>query len=288
NNVAAKFKAGKWELQGNVLNTYIHDEEELGIAAKSRSVFTPTLMASFAPLGDKNLHVRAFYKEIFRNPNFTEQYYYATRPRDIKPEYVKQYDLGATYARHFSDVLQYFSITADAYYNDVDNKILYLPGRSAEIPSVINLGKVDIRGLDVNMKSLLKFSNKFTGSISAGYTFQKSVDVTDVKDEFYGEQIPYTPEHTLTVNAGVTYNSISVYYNHILSSLRYYTSNNKPDYLVPGYNISDASVQYRFKAYKMPVSLSAEVNNLFNQNYEVVRSYPMPPRSYRLTFQITK
>jgi vitamin B12 transporter len=64
-------------------------------------------------------------------------------------------------------------------------------------------------------------------------------------------------------------------------------SDNKPEYFVPGYSISNISINYNFNTFKYPISASAAVNNLFNTNYVIVRSYPMPGRSYRLTMQIT-
>ncbi|MBC7400720.1 MAG: TonB-dependent receptor [Mucilaginibacter sp.] len=56
---------------------------------------------------------------------------------------------------------------------------------------------------------------------------------------------------------------------------------------MPAYTISDASVVYKGSVNHFPISLSAEVNNLFNTNYVVVQSYPMPGRSFRISFQIT-
>jgi vitamin B12 transporter len=38
---------------------------------------------------------------------------------------------------------------------------------------------------------------------------------------------------------------------------------------------------------KLPVTASVEVNNLFNKNYSIIRSFSMPGRSYRLSIQIT-
>ncbi|GAA4308992.1 TonB-dependent receptor [Mucilaginibacter gynuensis] len=286
NVLATDVTLGKWHLQGNVLHRYIGQSVKEGKAPPSRSAFLPTVMLSVQPFNKQNLQLRAFYKRIFRNPTFSEEYYYTTLPRVIKPEYTNQYNFGFTYSKVVNSLIDYVTFTADAYYNNITDKIIYLPGRSAEIPAVINLGKVDIKGLDVNLKSQLNLAQNCKGIFSVAYTYQRAQNVTNPSERIYLDQIPYTPKHLLSANAGVLYNKLGVYYNHTFSSVRY-TSNNIPEYMIPAYNISDASVVYNFTYGKLPVSLSAEANNLFNKNYSVIKYYPMPGRSFRLTFQLT-
>jgi len=287
NVVASSLKLGRWQFQGNLLNTNIHETVEKGTAFQQRSVLSPTLMASVQPLASPNLKLRAFYKNIFRAPTLDELYYFAFAERVIKPEFVYQYDIGATYTKNLNGVLQYISITTDAYYNNVRNKILAIPSRNPAVFSFSNLGRVDIKGIDVGFKTQTKQQNGWSAALSANYTFQQALDVSDPESSTYKQQIPYTPKHTLALNAGVNYKQAGVYFNHILSSDRYYAGNNLPEYLVPGYAISDASAVYNIINRKIPVQASFEVNNLFNKNYSIIRSYPMPGRSYRLSLQIT-
>jgi vitamin B12 transporter len=287
NAVATDAVFGKWHLQGNILHTYISESVNTGKAADSRSVFSPTVVASIKPFNSSDLSIRAFYKNILRAPTFSEQYYYAIVPRTIRPEYAKQFDLGATYAKTFDGLLNEVAITADAYYNNVKDKIIYIPTRSPETPSVVNLGKVEIRGLDATLKTRLRLATEWTGLLSANYTYQDAIDVTNPTDSYYLDQIPYTPKNLLTLNAGVNYRQLAFYYNYTLSSVRYYLSNNDPQYQLLGYNASNVTVIYNWLTKKCPVTASFEVNNLFNLNYVVVQGYPMPGRSFRLSIQIT-
>ena len=287
NALATDVTLGRWRFQGNVLHTYINDQVKTGPAASSKSAFTPAVIATYQPLADKSLQLRAYYKSTFRNPTFAEQYYYAISPRPLKPEYSDQYNLGATYVKSFTGILDYITLSADAYYNNVKDKISYIPTRSPETPSVVNLGKVEIKGLDVILRSQFKPLFGWKASLEANYTYQQALDVTDPTDLFYLEQIPYTPKNTLALNAGVMHHQFGFYYNQILSSSRYTNSNNVPEYYLSGYSISDASFVYNFLFRSSPVTSSIEVNNLFNKEYAVISSYPMPGRSFRFTFQIT-
>ncbi|WCT09939.1 TonB-dependent receptor [Mucilaginibacter jinjuensis] len=287
NAVATDLAFDKWHLQGNLLNTYITDHVKNGIAAASKSAFTPSLSATFQPFLNSGLQLRAFYKDIFRNPTFAEQYYYAVRPRNLDPERTKQYDLGITYQKSFNGFVHDLAVTADAYYNNVRNKIIYLPSRSPETPSVTNLGSVDIKGLDVTLKTDVIPAVGWLGTISVNYTYQNAINVTDPSDSYYLDQIPYTPKNLLNLNAGINYKALGLYYNSTFSSSRYYENNNVPEYYLPSYNVSNASLIYKFLTHSVPVNASFEVNNLFNERYVVLYSYPMPGRSYRLSFQIT-
>jgi vitamin B12 transporter len=287
NVLATDFTLNRWHFQGNLLNTYIADHVKNGTAANPKSAFTPTISASFQPFANSGFQLRAFYKDIFRNPTFAEQYYYAIRPRTLNPERTKQYDLGVTYQKNFDGFWHDIAITADGYYNNVHNKIIYVPARSPETPSAINLGKVDIKGLDVTVKTDVVPGVNWLGTLSANYTYQQALDVTDPGDSFYKNQIPYTPKSLVNLNAGVSYKNLGLYYNGTFSSSRYYVSNNTPQYYLPVYTVSNASLVYKFLAGKLPANASFEVNNLFNERYVVVYSYPMPGRSYRLSFQIT-
>lgn len=287
NVLATNINAGKWHLQANILHTYINEQVQNGPAALNRSVFSPALSASFQPFEHAGFLLRAFYKDIFRAPTFSEQYYYQFTQSIIKPEHAKQYNFGATYAKNYDGALREVALTVDAYYNHVKDKIVYQPTHSADLPSAINLGLVDIKGMDITLKTVTIPATGWLFTFLANYTYQQALNVTDPADSFYLNQIPYTPKSLFNFNAGINYRQIGLYYNYILSSSRYYISNNDPEYYMPGYHTSNVSLACHFLASKLPVSASFQVNNLENLNYSIVRSYPMPGRSIRISMQIT-
>ncbi|WP_183572538.1 TonB-dependent receptor plug domain-containing protein [Mucilaginibacter sp. X5P1] len=288
NALASKLTLNKWLFQGNLLNTYVTEQVRTGKPTPAETVFSPTLMVSFQPF-NPNLQLRAFYKDSFREPTFDEQYYFAINniSRNIKPEYAKQYDLGITYRKAFSNWLDYVSFSIDGYYNMVTNKIVAIPNQNPVIASIINLGKVRIEGADISLKTQTKVSNGWREMLSVNYTYQYAVDVTNPNDSYYKQQIPYTPKNTLALNAGVDYNQMGLYYNQVLSSSRYFLSNSNSANYINGYGTADLSFIYKLTVGNKPLVLSAHADNLFNENYMIVRSFPMPGRSFLLSFQIT-
>jgi vitamin B12 transporter len=284
NVLASNLVLGDLTLQGSLLNTNINETVKIGTNVPNRNVFSPTLMATVKPLTDKGFQLRGFYKYIFRLPTFNDQYYGFISNLGLKPEYTNQYDLGVTYNKPLTGLLDYVAFTADGYFNHVTNKIVFIP--SLYNGSTQNFGKVDIKGLDIGVKTLAKVA-LYKISLSANYSYQQALNVTDPTSSIYLNQLPYIPKNTVAINGGISKGAIGVYYNQILSSSRYYANDNIADDYMPAYSVSDASVVYKGSVNHFPITLSAEANNLFNKSYVVVQSYPMPGRSYRFSFQIT-
>jgi vitamin B12 transporter len=285
NVLASTLVLGKTTLQASLLNTNVTESVATGTTIPHLNIFSPTIMATIKPLDDTGLQIRGFYKYIFRAPTFNELYYNFITNTKLKPEFTNQYDLGLTYSKNLNGLFEYISITTDAYYNNVANKIVYTP--NLYNGSVENFGKVDIKGLDAGVKTQAKLGAGYNAVLSVNYSFQPAQNVTDPASSIYLNQLPYIPKNTFAFNAGVTKGSVGVYYNQQQLSSRYYNNNNNDDDYLAKYIVSDASVVYKGAYKHLPVILSAEVNNLFNKNYMVVQSYPMPGRSFRISFQIT-
>ena len=58
------------------------------------------------------------------------------------------------------------------------------------------------------------------------------------------------------------------------------------NYILPWYT-SDLSLSKVFSIGKTELGVTAEVNNIFNQQYEVVKWYPMPGTNFRITLSLT-
>ncbi|EOR94954.1 TonB-dependent receptor [Arcticibacter svalbardensis MN12-7] len=286
NVLASRFSWNKYTFQGNLLNTHITEQIQTGSAAPSKTVWSPALSATYKPSEHSPFLIRAFYKDIFRNPTFNDLYYTRLGNRTLKPELAKQVNLGITYSKAYTHLLNYLTITADAYYNHVKDKIIAIPNKDLFTWTMLNLGKVEIKGLDLGIKTELPLSSSLQGSISGNYTYQEAIDITDPSSSVYLNQIPYTPEHTAAVNAGIHNNRFSLYYNQIVSSSRYFLRENLPENYVPGFTVSDASASYQFFAGGNAINFSTELNNIFNNSYAFIRSFPMPGRSVRFSFQI--
>ena len=147
---------------------------------------------------------------------------------------------------------------------------------------MLNIGKVDIKGIDAGLHFVFKQLGQFDITANFSYTFQKALDVSDPKSVKYKTQLPYTPEHSGSMNINVSYKKIAFSYNAILSSYRYRLGDQVPGNLVKGWNSHDFSISYAFASKKYwDYKFLAEANNIYNQQYEIIKYYPMPRFNYR-------
>lgn len=282
--LATQFSTGRFDIQANLLNTLKYDETQSGPADKNRNELTPTVMLSWQPFNQKEFRLRAFYKSIFRMPTFNDLYYTFYGFSVLKPEYTKQYDLGFTYLKAYENkLLSQFSIQADAYHNKVEDKIVAVPANNQARWAMVNLGRVAINGLDVNIQSAWRLRDQIHLSSGLTYTYQQSVDANPASAS-YQNQIPYVPLHSGSFLAGASYKSISFNYSFVYTGERHnQNANTIENYVQPWYT-HDVALHYRGSLYKRALRITAEVNNLLDQDYAVIENFPMPGRSYRCSF----
>ncbi len=247
--------------------------------------FTPAVFVSYQPLPAEQFFVRAFYKHIFRMPTFNDLYYTDIGNISLKPEYTTQYDVGLQYDKQFAyGVVQQAGAKVDGYFNNVTNKIVAIPKGNGQYRwQMMNYGKVHILGCDANASVTFRLPAEVFLSAALSYTFQSARDLTDPHEITYGGQIAYIPWHSGSLTANLLWRGLTVNYSFIYVGERYHSSANIPvNYEQPWYT-HDMSVSYEFalaragKSHNTPrMQVAVEINNMFNQQYEVILNYPMP------------
>ncbi|MDR2691670.1 MAG: TonB-dependent receptor plug domain-containing protein [Dysgonamonadaceae bacterium] len=274
--------ADRLKIQASLLGIYVNERAGESDSVSLKKELTPALFLSYQPLKKHGLVFRAFYKKSFRMPTFNDLYYTDMGNAYLRPEYAYQYNVGVLYDlnpknRYFN----YFHIGVDAYYNLVKDKIIAYPKGQQFRWTMLNLGEVDIRGIDVTAMAVFRLSGDWLLTGKLQYTYQKAIDITDLKDGYYRHQIPYIPLHSGSAIAMLTRNDWSVNYSFIYVGERYNQQENIiSNYTQPWYT-GDISFVKALKINGATMKLSAEINNLFGQDYEVVLNYPMPKRNYR-------
>jgi outer membrane receptor protein involved in Fe transport len=88
------------------------------------------------------------------------------------------------------------------------------------------------------------------------------------------------------VAASLFWHDFNVNYSFIYTGERYHTSSNiLANYEQPWYT-HDVSFSYRLPLKRVAMKALLEINNLFNQQYEVILNYPMPGRNFRVSLQL--
>ncbi|MDR1681512.1 MAG: TonB-dependent receptor [Prevotellaceae bacterium] len=271
-----------FRMQASLLHTFVHDAtRKPGGAAGRKSAFTPTVAASFKPWREQDIRLRAFYKRVFRLPTFNDLYYTFIGNKLLLPEYTTQYNIGITASRGIGGSwLQRLDAQADVYYNEVENKIVAMPTDNQFRWMMVNLGEVEIRGIEVSLcgewqAGAARWSTRLT------YTCQQAQDCTDPTSPWYRGQIPYIPRHSGSAIVSGTYGRWSFNYSFIYTGERYESTANIPENYSPAWYTHDVSVARRIPVGKTVLRITAEVNNILNQAYEVVQCYPMPGMNFK-------
>lgn len=275
-------------LQGSLLYTHVTDiTRRRSEQADAKNVFSPAVILSYRPWLRHDLTFRAFYKEVFRMPTFNDLYYEEIGNKNLEPEYTTQYNLGAGYAREWNGRSSFrLKADLDVYFNRIRNMIVAYPGEGQFRWVMINLGYVEIRGLDAVVQGEWS-AGRWSVRGRLGYTYQKAQDFTRQSDPFYGGQIPYIPWHSGSAVAGVEFGGWSLNYSFIYVGERYTGRANIPDKYVPAWYTHDMSLTKDFRLRAAGLRVALEVNNIFNQQYEVIWRYPMPGTNFRIILSLT-
>ena len=286
-SAATSFDFNRLMLQASLLYTHVDDNTRTkGANAGTKNKYTPSVIATWQPLTKLPLNVRAFYKKVFRMPTLNDLYYTFIGNKDLKPEYTTQYDVGITFSHTWNNHwLKSLDLQIDGYYSEVDDKIIAMPTSNQFRWTMINLGHVEIRGLDAAIRGEWGFG-KVELSTLVNYTYQKAQDFTDPTSEWYGGQIPYIPWHGGSIILNGSYQTWSCNYSFIYTGERYEAVANIPENYAQPWYTHDFSLSKTFQWGKTGIRVTAEINNIFNQQYEVVQCYPMPGTSFKIKLNV--
>ena len=284
--LASAVSLDRFKLQASVLLTTVSDRRE-GAGSKSMTELTPAVFMNVYPLASRHFSVRAYAKKSFRMPTFNDLYYTEMGNALLQPESALQYNVGLNLDRSFRHgVLRYFHLQADAYYNSVHDKIVAYPKGQQFRWTMLNLGRVHIRGIDVEAEATVVPVSQLLVTARLQYTWQQARDVTAPADAYYRHQIPYIPWHSGSAILNVQYRGWDLNYSFIYAGERYNQQENiKYNYMQPWYT-SDLSLSWRSSIRTVELRVMLEVNNLFSQDYDVIVNYPMPKRNYGLTIDV--
>lgn len=166
------------------------------------------------------------------------------------------------------------------------DKIIAYPKGQQFRWTMLNLGKVEIKGIDVSTETTVNPVKDLFVTLRIQYTYQKAQDFTDPSDTYYGDQIPYIPWHSGSAIAQASFKGWNLNYSFIYVGERYNQQENiKYNYTQPWYT-SDISLSKDLKFNFGLIKAAVEVNNLLSQDYDVILNYPMPKRNYKVSLTI--
>ncbi|QKG80044.1 TonB-dependent receptor plug domain-containing protein [Tenuifilum thalassicum] len=232
----------------------------------------------------KWMRLKASAATSYRLPTLNDLYWatttFASGNPDLKPEHGWNADGGADFI--VSLPAGRLSLSVTYYITELNDWIVWLPDANDNgrwKPDNFNHGKSN------GIEGFLRFNIgsrriKVISDLSYTYTNSKVYDIGD----YDGKPMIYVPRHRVGGSFSLSYNGFSILYTHSFASERYTDDQNK----LPYYNLGDAVLAYNFSLAGSKASISVGINNVWNEQYQLMRNYAMPLRNYfvRLNVEI--
>lgn len=281
----ARYRIGPLTMAGSALATLITERVKRGDRPGDRHRITPSLSLIYRPSSDLDVNLRALYKKTFRVPTFNDLYYLRIGNTGLRPELADEYNVGLTWSARPARVADQITLTIDGYFNEVRDKIVAFP--STYVWKMVNFGRVRITGLDASFTAGVPLIRGVYMNLQANYTYQRAIDVTSSESKTYRHQIPYTPLHSGSGSAAVSTPWVDVAYTLVAVGDRYYLSQNLPENRINGYAEHTIAVSRTFRIRRsVELRVQAECTNLTDEQYDIIKYYPMPGRAFRATVAV--
>ncbi len=232
------------------------------------------------------LSVIASYSDQFRVPTFNDKYWYPGGNPDLLPETGYSADVGLSAVLLSSQHLHLKAETG-IYRSRLKNMIQWVPSGNNSWWYPENRDLVNVRGLEASVSAGGSTGDLHYG-VRAGYNYAKSLveSLHPENSENSPKHLRYVPPHSgsISLNAGSGKGYLGITANYTGS--RHTTSDNNPLHMMPPFRVFNAWGGYNVKLWGISGMVQLRVMNLFNEQYQVIRSYAMPGRTFHLGFTL--
>lgn len=282
--VAARLMSQRLTVDADVTATYAHESVAAGERPPVRRRLSPSAGVSYRLSARHALYVRAMYKNTFRVATFNDLYYRDMGTPNLRPERAREYDVGVTWAAPASRRLTLCTVAADAFYNDVRDKIVAYP--TLYVWKMANFGKVRITGVTLAAAADVALSRRIAVDARLSYMWQKAVDVSDRTSLYYKNDVPYTPRSSGSASLSLRTEWATVTWSAQGCGARYCLQQNTAEYRVAGYCEHSVTLARQMRLRRCVVGVRLTVQNITGKHYEVVKYYPMPGRAWTVAVSI--
>lgn len=238
----------------------------------------------------KSLDVFTNLYRNYRLPTFNDLYWIGAGARG-NPTLKAELSLGGETGISISK--QDFTFKAVVFTNNVDNWIswipLWMPGQG-EVWTPRNIKKVWARGLEGQARFQKNFAF-FSASLTGVYSYTRSTNESiydNGNPNERGKQLVLTPVHEASGTVQLSYKRYWIRIGHSFTGDQFTDTDNTVYNILPFYNITNvfAGREFSWSGY-WRTSVSFEINNLFDVNYQSRPGYPMPGINFKASLKIS-
>lgn len=212
----------------------------------------------------------------YRIPTFNEKHWQPGGNPNLSPE--KGWSAEAGLQGIFSGKRVKGSWNVTAYCSRINNYIQWLP--KGNYYEAVATDRVWARGVEAQF-GVVKKMGQWTLKSNGAYTYTRSTYDTEgfLKDR----QLIYVPQHQGKIDVNLTYKGAWLGYYHHYNGENYFSNNENRT--LDAYWLGTVVLGKEFNLLCVSTQLQARIENIWDQDYQVVRSYPMPGRAYYISFR---
>lgn len=231
-----------------------------------------------------SMEISANISRNYRLPTFNDLYWQGSGAQG-NPALQPELSLGGEVGFGYSKSLASFKIVL--FSNHVDNWILWSPENGQTwIPQ--NIKEVWSRGLESQLSANRKFGTVHT-KIIGQYSFTKSTNESiyvNGNPNEKGKQLLLTPLHEGSITLEAEWKKYRLRIVNAYTGEQFNDSDNTPYNVVDDYVITNLWIGKTIEKKNFRLTVTGEVNNLFNVEYQGRPGYPMPGINYKAGLQI--
>jgi iron complex outermembrane receptor protein len=249
------------------------------------SPLSPAAGIEFSP---ENLYGFTFKSNLSRNyhfPDLNDLYWIPGGNPSLLPENGYMTDAAIDY--QFNNSRLNFTSSLTFFHSVIDNWILWKPGEFG-FWRAENLEKVRSRGIEHRFSIKFKDEN-LSARLSATYSLTRTNRVDGNSDGIFSEapQLIYTPVHKANLNMAFNPGKFKFSYQYLFTGRRYTTTDNDPDLALDPFHLQNLKIARTMELEDFSFELGFGIFNIFDTDYQVIRSRPMPGRHYNLMLKAT-
>ncbi len=232
--------------------------------------FTPALGIDYS-MNDKVV-LSSFVSRSYRLPSFNDLHWVGWGNPKLLPEDAVNKEITIKYANK-KESMQY-TTSFSAFHNNIRDMIVWMPQGAIWKPE--NSDSVLSYGVETEISLLVQKREERSFGLQLHYSWTRSLS--------NGFEMIYVPNHKATLVLLADIKGYFLNYNHSLTSFRYTNKHNTE--WVDGFNVANISCGKTFEYQKYQIKISGVMRNIYNSEYQIIKYYPTPLRSYEITLTL--
>lgn len=270
--------------------TYRSFSERLRFQLRVRQEWRNQQRAPFSPYAGlewrigKGLLLNASGTYAYRLPTFNDLYWTPGGNPDLVPEQGWAVNGGMRWIKQWGQFV--FQPKIGGFSRWVDNWIIWLPDQGV-IWSPQNIKKVWSRGANVRLKAAWRIRKGLQLATTIGYDWVRSTNEETLQNSqrSIGQQLIYVPIHQGRMGGALHWKDFTLSYVHLWIGKVFVLADNSRS--LPAFDLGELNLSYRLRRESFSLRLNAMLHNLWNQDYVVVLSRPMPGIYYQFRVQFS-